>query len=174
MESAAARTRSGLLPTSGGAGTELTTPLDRHVFRVIWMPDGRSFLTAAHDGTTTAYYVVDLDGRYKRLDLGDADPTHGYWPDASVSKSGVIAFTASTPTHPREVYLLPSVDAKPRRLTHFNDWIAERQLGRTDVIHWKSDQWDMNGIVTYPPEFDAAKKYPLVVSSTEDRARLRR
>ena len=152
-----------IVPTSGGTGTELTTSLDRHLFRVIWMPGGRSLLTAAHDGTTTAYYVVDLDGRYKRLDLGDADPTHGYWPDASVSKSGVIAFTASTSTQPRELYVLPSVDAKPRRLTHFNDWISERQLGRTDVIHWKSDQWDMNGIVTYPPEFDAAKKYPLVV-----------
>lgn len=149
--------------TSGGAGTEVTTPLDRHVFRVMWMPDGRSFLTAAHDDTTTAYYVVGLDGRYRRLDLGDADPTHGFWPDASLSKSGVIAFTASTPTHPRELYVLSSVDAKPRRLTRFNDWISERQLGRTDVIRWKSEQWDMNGIVTYPPEFDAAKKYPLVV-----------
>jgi dipeptidyl aminopeptidase/acylaminoacyl peptidase len=152
-----------LVPTSGGTGTEVTTPLDRYLFRVIWMPDGRSFLTATHEGTTTAYYVFGLDGRFRRLDLGDADPTHGYWPDASVSKAGVIAFTASMPTHPRELYVLSSVDAKPRRLTRYNDWISERRLGRTEVTRWRNDGWDMNGIVTYPPEFEAAKRYPLVV-----------
>ena len=148
---------------AGGNGTNATGSLDRNVFRAIWLPDGQSFLTGAHDGTTTAYYLVNLDGRVRKLDLGDVDPTHGFWPDASVSRGGVIAFTASTPSHPREIYVLSSVDAKPRQLTHFNDWIADRQLGKSEVIVWKSDGMDINGIVTYPPDFDASKKYPLVV-----------
>src|SRR5438270_8322236 len=50
------------VPASGGNGLEVTAPLDRNVFRSIWLPDGKSFLTAAHDGTSTRYYVVTLDG----------------------------------------------------------------------------------------------------------------
>jgi dipeptidyl aminopeptidase/acylaminoacyl peptidase len=148
---------------AGGSATNATASLDRNVFRAIWMPDGKSFLTGAHDGATTAYYLVTLDGRTRKLDLGDIDPTHGFWPDASVSRTGAIAFTASTPSHPREVYVLSSIDAKPRQLTHFNDWVAERQIGKSEVITWKNDGFDMNGIVTYPPGFDASKKYPLVL-----------
>jgi dipeptidyl aminopeptidase/acylaminoacyl peptidase len=150
-------------PVSGGNGTDATLSLNRNVYRSIWLPDGKSFLTGAHDGTGTAYYLVSLDGRVRKLDLGDLDPTHGFWPDASLSKSGAIAFTASTPTHPRELYVLSSLDAKPRQLTHLNDFVAEKQLGRTDAITWKNDNFDFNGIVTYPPDFDASKKYPLVL-----------
>src|SRR6185503_8159883 len=40
---------------------------------------------------------------------------------------------------------------------------SERRLGRTDVLTWKSDELEMNGIVTWPPDFDASKKYPLVL-----------
>lgn len=148
---------------SGGTPTNMTASIDRNVFRTIWMPDGKSFLTGAHDGATTAYYLVTLDGRSRKLDLGDIDPTHGFWPDASVSRTGAIAFTASTPSHPRELYVMSSVDAKPRVLTHFNDWVAERQIGKSEVITWKNDGMDFNGILTYPPEFDASKKYPLVL-----------
>lgn len=151
------------VPAGGGSGTELTAQLDRNSFRAIWLPDGKSFLTGAHDGTQTVYYVVGAGGRARRLDLGELDPTHGFWPDASVSKSGVIAFTAASPSHPRELYVLASLDARPRQLTHFNDWVSERQLGRSEVVSWKSDGMEMNGILTYPPDFDATKKTPLVL-----------
>ncbi|HJQ35689.1 MAG TPA: S9 family peptidase [Thermoanaerobaculia bacterium] len=144
------------------AGTQVTTALDRNLFRSVWLSND-SFLTGAHDGTTTSFYVVSLDGKTRRLDLGAVEPTHGFWPDASVAKNGTIVFSASTPTHPRELYVLSSLDAKPRVLTHFNDFVSGLELGKTDVITWKNDGFDFNGIVTYPPSFDAAKRYPLVL-----------
>jgi dipeptidyl aminopeptidase/acylaminoacyl peptidase len=150
-------------PAGGGNGTEITASLDHNLFRSLWMADGSSFLTGTHDGASTAYYVVTLDGHARRLDLGDLDPAHGFWPDASLARTGAIAFTASTPSHPRELFILSSVDARPRQLTHLNDFVSERQIGRTEVIQWKNDGVEMNGIVTYPPEFDASKKYPLVL-----------
>jgi dipeptidyl aminopeptidase/acylaminoacyl peptidase len=152
-----------IAPATGGNGTDVTLSLDRNVYRSLWLPDGQSFLTAGHEGTGTAYYLVNLDGRFRRLDLGETDPTHGYWPDASLSKSGAMVFTATTPSHPRELYYLSSLDAKPRQLTHLNDFVSERQLGRSEAISWKNDGFDLNGVVTYPPDFDAAKKYPLVL-----------
>lgn len=153
-----------LAPASGGVGSEVTKNLDRNIYRAVWMPDGKSFLTASHDATTTAYWLINTDsGAYRRLDLGDIEPAHGYWPDAFVSRSGVIAFTGTTPSHPRELYVLSSLDAKPRQLTHFNDWIASKELGRGERITWKFEGMDEDGVVVTPPGFDASKKYPLVV-----------
>jgi dipeptidyl aminopeptidase/acylaminoacyl peptidase len=150
-------------PASGGAGTEATKSIDRNVFRAIWMPDGKSFITGGHDGTTTAYWLQGLDGAAKKLDLGGIEPYWSFWIDASVAKNGTIAFTGTTPTHPRELYVMSSVTAPPRQITHFHDAIANLQLGRTESITWKNEGFDEDGIVTYPPDFDASKKYPLVL-----------
>lgn len=152
-----------IAPAGGGNGADATLAIDRNVYRTIWLPDSQSFLTAAHEGTGTTYYLVRADGKFRRLDLGDADPTHGYWPDMSLAKNGSAVFTATTPSHPRELYYLASLDAKPRQLTHLNDFVNDKSLGRSEVLTWKNDGMDFNGIVTYPPDFDASKKYPLVL-----------
>ena len=153
-----------LAPVSGGNGEELAPSLDRNVFRAIYLPDGKSILTGGHEGTTTTYWVINTtSGATKKLDLGDVDATHGFWPDASVSKNGVIAFTGSTSMHPREVYILDSLTSKPRQLTHFNDAIAAMELGKSEAITWKNEGFDEDGILTYPPNFDPSKKYPLVL-----------
>jgi len=41
--------------------------------------------------------------------------------------------------------------------------VASMQLGRTEPVIWKFENFDEDGVVTYPPDFDAAKKYPLVL-----------
>jgi dipeptidyl aminopeptidase/acylaminoacyl peptidase len=58
---------------------------------------------------------------------------------------------------------MSSVDAKPRRLTSLNDWAGELALGKMERVTWKNDGFDEDGIVVYPPDFDASKKYPLVL-----------
>jgi dipeptidyl aminopeptidase/acylaminoacyl peptidase len=153
-------------PASGGDGREATGSIDRNVFRAVWLPDGKSFLTGGHDGTTTAYWIQPADGGpARRLDLGDVEPFWGFWIDASIAPSGAIAFTGSTPSHPRELYFMESLGdgAKPRVLTHLNDKVAALSLGRVESIGWKFEGMDQDGVVVYPPDFEASKKYPLVV-----------
>lgn len=153
-----------LAEVAGGEGKEVTKSLDKNVYRSVWLPDGKSFLTASHDATTTAYYVVNSEsGAWRRLDLGDVEPAHGYWPDANVGRNGVIAFTATTPAHPRELYILSSVDAKPRQLTHFNDWISSKELGAAQRITWTFESMEEDGVVLTPPGYDPSRTYPLVL-----------
>jgi len=153
-----------LTAASGGDGKEATSALDRNVFRAVWLPDGRSFLTGGHDGTTTAYWIQPADGgAARRLRLGDVEPYWGFWIDASVAPTGAIAFTGSTPSHPRELYYMDSPDAAPRALTHLNDAVAALTLGRAEPIDWTFEGMDQDGVVVYPPGFDASQKYPLVV-----------
>ncbi len=64
-------------------------------------------LTGGHDSTSTAYWVVPVDGRSpRRIDLGDVEPTWSFWIDASIARNGSIAFTGATPMHRRELYML--------------------------------------------------------------------
>ena len=58
---------------------------------------------------------------------------------------------------------MTSAEASPKRLTDFNSEVAGRMLGRTEVVTWQSDGFTHNGTLTYPPDFNAAQKYPLVL-----------
>src|SRR2546426_2699538 len=62
-------------PTEGGESASVTRTLDRNVQRAIWMPDSRSLLVSANDGTTTGIWIQPLDGKARRIDTGAAVPT---------------------------------------------------------------------------------------------------
>jgi len=152
-------------PVAGGNGTDVTADeIDTNVQRAIWMPDSRSLLVSGHKGTDNALWIKPLDGKAHRLDLAGAQPTQGYWLDASVANGGAIAFAGSEAQHPTELYYMASQDAKPQRLTHYNDDVAALHLGRVEAIDWQGPNgFAEDGVITYPPDYDASKKYPLVL-----------
>ncbi len=55
--------------------------------------------------------------------------------------------------------------AKPRALTHFNDALARLQLGTMREIRWHGrGGFQEYGVVTFPPNMQAGRKYPIVVN----------
>jgi len=150
-------------PAAGGDTASATHALDRNVQRVIWMPDGKSMLVSANEGTTTGLWIQPIDGKARRIELGSMVATAPFWLDASVGPKGEIALSGSEPDRPAEIYYLASPDAKPRRITDFNRDTAALQLGKTETIQWDCDAFHMDGVVTYPPDFAAGRKYPLVL-----------
>ena len=151
-------------PVSGGDGDYITRDLDRNISRAEWMPDGKSILVGAHDGTRVSLWVVGLNRGIQKLALGDVNPAWLYWVDVTVGKRGELAFPGSTASQPNELYYMASANDPPRRLTNFNAGIAALSLGKTERIQWPGpDGFKEDGVLTYPPEFDKAKKYPLVL-----------
>jgi dipeptidyl aminopeptidase/acylaminoacyl peptidase len=150
-------------PATGGATASITHALDRNVQRAIWMPDGKSLLVSANDGTTTGLWIQPIDGKARRLELGKIVATAAFWLDASVGPKGEIALTGTEPDRPAELYYLGSPDATPRRMTDFNRDTQALDLGKSETIEWDSDSFHMDGVVTYPPAFAATRKYPLVL-----------
>src|SRR5207245_10326700 len=69
----------------------------------------------------------------------------------------------SSSMRPSELYYKASVTAPLQRLTDLNRDIASLQLGKTDVVEWQNDSFAENGLLTYPPDFDPSRKYPLVL-----------
>ena len=151
-------------PTSGAPGTCLTRNLDRCLLHSVWMPDGKALLVGGHDGTRCAFWMLPLAGSARRLDLGRVCPSWFFMMDAQVGPGGAIAFTGSEPDRPTELYYLESSTGTPRRLTDFNQEVASRTLGKTEAVTWDvGGGFQADGIVVYPPDFMAGKKYPLVL-----------
>lgn len=153
-----------LAPFEGGEGRSLTRAIDRNVQRSIWMPDSKSMLVSANDGTGVGMWVQPIDGPARRINTGKVVPTAAFWLDASVNPQGKIAFTGSEPAWPTELYYLESANASPVKLTAFNKAIADMELGRVETVRWDGpDNYKMDGVVTYPPDFQNGRKYPLVL-----------
>ena len=151
-------------PASGGNGQDVTAAeIDTNVQRAIWMPDSKSLLISGHKGTDAALWIKPLDAPARRIDLAGVQPVQPFWLDASVAKTGAIAFAGSQANRPAELYYMASAQSAPQRLTSYNDAVASLDLGKTQSITWTSEGFDEDGVVTYPPGYDANKVYPLAL-----------
>ncbi len=151
-------------PASGGDGADVTSDvIDTNVQRFIWMPDSKSLLISGHKGTDAALWIKPLDGRASRIELHGAQPSQGFWLDASVAKTGAIAFAGSEPNHPTELYYMSSAAGAPQCVTAFNDALAAYNLGAVHAIGWQNEGFAEDGVVTLPPGYDSSKSYPLVL-----------
>lgn len=151
-------------PVTGGEDKDLTQSLDRDVWKSIWMPDSKSLLVVANDGTRVSAWLQPLAGEARQLDLGQLNPD-GADISVCVGSDSSIAFVGSQGRRPVELYYLSSPGAPPRQLTRFNEAVAALALGKVEPIEWQGpDGWHENGILIYPPDFAPGKKYPLVLA----------
>ena len=66
---------------------------------------------------------------------------------------------------PGEIWTIASAGAAPVQITHVFDGLArEFTLGRQEAIQWKgADGVAVEGLLTYPVNYQAGRKYPLAV-----------
>ena len=149
----------------GGTGKSITRALDRNLFGAQWMPDDKSLLVTGNDKTGVGMWIVSADGSGpRRVDTGDLVVNGAFGYDVAVARRApAIAFTATAPGRPSELYVMDSPSAKPRQLTNFNSWAKDIAWGAVQRVTWKSEANEADGVVTLPPGFDASKKYPLVL-----------
>lgn len=142
--------------------------LDRSVDQVEWSSDGKGMYFTYDDQGNTRIGFFSLDG--KRIDLaGDLGGTSLGRPygsgSFSVSSSGQLAYTYSTPLNPAD---LMTVDKKGdrHRLTRLNDDLFRyKKLGSVEEIRYESsfDGREIQGWICKPSDFDPEKKYPLIL-----------
>jgi dipeptidyl aminopeptidase/acylaminoacyl peptidase len=142
----------------GGERVKNAAPsLDRDVDFIAWLPGGDGLLVGADDRVMHGLWRVSTDGRATRVDLGDLNFEGG-----TVANDGAIAFTGSSAKRPSELYYL-APGAAPKRLTNYNDDIANLDLAPSRELTWNNDGFEEDGVLTYPLGYEAGKKYPLVL-----------
>ncbi len=156
-----------VMDRDGGAPRSLTGDLDRTIDEAHWAADGRSLYVCYDDRAVTKIARVDLKGRIEPVAEGlsgsslDRPYTGG---DFSVAKDGTVAFTSGTPQSPSDVSVARR--GSTRRLTHLNAGLfADKALAEVRPLPVTSsfDQRPIDAWLAMPPNFDPAKKYPLIL-----------
>ncbi len=150
-----------LVPVAGGSPRVLVGENDPYdVDRAFWSPDGKSIFFLANLGVHEELFVVPAAGGKPR------QVTSGKHNIGSMSKAGDrFAFTLSDSTSGGEVFVMAGADTAPKRVTRVFDYLTrDFKLGRQEAIQWKgADGTTVEGILTYPVDYQAGQKYPLAV-----------
>lgn len=152
-----------------GSGSRLlSAALDRSAESLVWDAKGDGLYFQYSDQGDTKIAYISLDGQLETLTGGVGGLSLGR-PYASgsftVSDNGHIAFTHTAPDHPADIATCVRGQAS-RRITALNDDLLKfRTLGSVEEIWFPSsfDQRKIQGWIVKPPDFDAGKKYPLIL-----------
>jgi dipeptidyl aminopeptidase/acylaminoacyl peptidase len=154
------------VPTAGGASGCHTESLDRScgVLGVapIWSGDGRALTVAAEDEGAVALYRAEPKGGAPRRMVGGPRSISSY----SLSRDGaVVAFTASQPDAPAEVFVCGPDGGDERRLTDFNrEWKAGVTLARPERFTFARAGFTVEAWIMKPAGFEAGRRYPLLLN----------
>jgi dipeptidyl aminopeptidase/acylaminoacyl peptidase len=150
-----------VVPASGGEPRLIANSFEYQPGPVSWSPDGRTLLFTAPVRTTAQLFSVPVAA-------GDAKQMSrlpGVMGQATFSRDlSIAAFTKSDLQTPNDVYIsrgTPVTEAI--KLTDHNPQVRGFQLGKGEVIRWKSkDGIEIEGVLIYPVDYQAGKRYPLV------------
>ena len=152
--------RIAVVPADGGAVQILTESFDEDPSLVGWGPDGIYFgaqqKTAAH-----LFRLNPANGAVEKLSGPEGMVAFGF----SFSKDyKTAAYSAALDNQYGEIYTTGVAPWQGRKLTAMGEQLKGFTLAHREVVAWKSgDGTEIEGVLYTPPDFDAKKKYPLLV-----------
>jgi dipeptidyl aminopeptidase/acylaminoacyl peptidase len=134
--------------------------IDRNVHWFAWTPKDDALLVATADGVRDVLWRLPVSGGApQQVDLGELDFTPG-----SIADDGTLAFVGTRTDALGELYVLAPNATQPRRLTSENAFLADYALAKRERFDWTSDDGTkIDGVLTYPVNYQAGKQYPLVL-----------
>jgi dipeptidyl aminopeptidase/acylaminoacyl peptidase len=143
-----------------GTSKELSTGFDRWVGELVWAPDSQNIFIGAEDRGRELIGVASINGGVKPLIANTA--SNGI----SLSGDGkTLAFTRSSLAAPAEVFAANSSGSDARQLTQTNaNLLAQLDLNKAEDFEFDGAlNAKIHGFIVKPPQFDKAKKYPMVL-----------
>ena len=160
-----------LMNVDGSNKKTITTSLDRGKSNLTWSADGKGlyFQYDNHGNTKIGYVTLSGKTIVVANNVGGTSIGRPYGGGSySVSNTGKIAYTHTTPYHPSEVATIQKSAKKAQIISNLNgDLLDYRNLGNVEEIWYKStiDGNNIQGWIVTPPDYDASKKYPLLVEN---------
>jgi dipeptidyl aminopeptidase/acylaminoacyl peptidase len=160
---------------SGGEVIELQKTPDRSANIVSWSEDGTYLFIAENYKTSQALIALPSSSElqlpkgdylaFSESELPILTSTNGSAGAFSVSKSGNrISFTFEDVNTPKEVFTAGIRGENSKKISSINANFDAPTLGKTEVISWKSkDGLLIEGILTYPVDYQPGKKYPIIL-----------
>ena len=144
-----------------GSGSKvLTESLDRSPRGLIWQPDSEGVYFTANDHGTRNLYYVNLENDVRPITQLNAMLSIS----SAVGRRFVGTFSDSHNTS--QLVTLGIEEDSPQLLLDVNeDVLGQVDLGVVEEINYSSvDDLAIQGWIIKPPDFDADKKYPLILA----------
>ena len=157
-----------ILDRQSGAISILAADLDREIEDVAWAGGNDRLFVQYDDFGDKVIAALTLTNKLTVLarDVGGVSIGRPYTSGGfSVSSNGTIAYSAGRSDRPADVGVIRP-GRKSAVVTALNDDVlAHRTLGTVEEMRWKSsaDGLEVQGWLVKPPNFDATKKYPLIL-----------
>lgn len=149
-----------VMNADGSNPRSLTPQLDRSPAGLMWAADGSGIYFNAESEGSRNLYFASLGGQVRQVTRGAQVLTV-----TDIGKGGVAVGTSSTATRPNDVVTFSLLRPEPRALTAVNDDVlAGKTLGTQEEVWYTSvDGYRIQGWIVKPPDFDPAKRYPLML-----------
>ncbi len=153
-----------VVPAAGGTPRNLTPRIKSSIASFSWTGPTTA-ITASYAQGSTQVGSMDMHSGVETAQFtGDEHVSVGtIYGVAGVSASSngeVMATVRESFATPPEIWI--STAGTRRQLTHANTGVPST-LGRGVSVKWKSDSFNVQGFLVYPTNFDATKKYPMIV-----------
>jgi dipeptidyl aminopeptidase/acylaminoacyl peptidase len=151
-----------VIPVAGGTPRNLTADFDFSIGNIEWSKDGRYIYFTATEWMNSRLYKVAVSG-------GKPIPItfeKGYEvADFVTTDDGSKWLVTGSTLTDNSVALLTGPDgATPKRVFEDHGYLNEFNVARSEPIAWKgADNWDIQGLLTYPLNYQPGQKYPLIL-----------
>ena len=141
---------------------DLTEKFDANVEQFAWAPDSKAIYFLTEEKAELPIYEIPAEeGKTPKKVIAS-----GANDEVSVSRDGgTLVFTRTSLTLPTEVFTAASDGTNMRQLTHQNvALLAQLELPPVEPFWFAgADGAQVEGLLLRPPNFDASKKYPLLL-----------
>jgi dipeptidyl aminopeptidase/acylaminoacyl peptidase len=152
-----------IIPAEGGAAKNITPGMKASASWLTWIAGGTKILFGEEvDGESGIATVDAASGKIETLVHGPEQLAAAGWGTAvSLSADGKsAAVIRQSLAHPPEVWA--GALGQWKQITSRNAALKPA-WGEAKSIHWQNDGFNLQGWLLYPNNFDASKKYPMVV-----------
>jgi dipeptidyl aminopeptidase/acylaminoacyl peptidase len=151
-----------VISVQGGAPRNLTSDLDYSVSSIEWSSDGRFIYFATAEGLTSKLYKIAVTGgKPTEVAFG---PGFVFGNFSATANGGAWVVTGATLDEPNIVYLTAADGRAPRRLFADHERMEDYRVARAQTLTWKgADNWDIEGILTYPLDYQPSQRYPMIL-----------
>ena len=134
---------------------------DRSAEGLAWSPDGKTLYFMAENETLKPVYAMA-----PKLGAAPKKMVDGFNSGMSLSEDGkTLLLTRTSLTQPAEIFVADSDGSGLKQVTHANDaLLAKLEMNAPNKFRYDGAEGaNIEAMLIRPPQFDAKKKYPLLV-----------
>ncbi|MFZ9661425.1 MAG: prolyl oligopeptidase family serine peptidase [Chitinophagaceae bacterium] len=149
--------------TKDGKSSQLKSTPNEGPELIGWSADGKNVIVLEGNKTLNSIYFLNADGG--GLDEWSKNEK-SFITSATISIKGTfISFQLQNPSSLPQAYISDIKSYEPLKLTSLNADVSDRAFPKTEVVRWKgADGKEIEGLLTYPINYIAGTKVPLILN----------